>query len=108
MIDALDSYDRENDFLIHGGAPGADKMAHLVWRELGFVNDPDVVRPEYDYWIMKLGPWLGPKKAPKYRNSLMVEGKRTHEGDVDPSLVPDLVLAFYLMGMDSRGTADCM
>ena len=107
MAEALRGFDRVNDFLIHGGAPGADKLAHLVWRKLGFVNDPDVVRPEYDYWVNKIGAPQGYKVAPTKRNGLMVEGRRTEEGPVIPFLVPDLVLAFYITPTPSGGTWDC-
>jgi hypothetical protein len=106
FVAALNPYDREKDFLIHGGAKGGDKLAHLAWRQLGFVNDPHVVRPEYDYWFTKIGR-AGFKVAPTKRNQLMVDGKLTEEGPVDPSLVPETVLAFYLTETPSGGTLDC-
>jgi hypothetical protein len=107
MREALDPYDRKTTFLIHGGAKGGDAMAHRLWREMGFVTEPHVVRPEYDYWVAKIGKPAGYKVAPTKRNGLMVDGKLTEEGDVDASLIPDLVLAFYITKDCSGGTWDC-
>lgn len=106
MMEALEPFDRENDVLIHGGAKGGDKQAHLAWKLLGFKNEPHVVRPEYDYWFKKIGK-AGFKVAPTKRNTLMLDGKLTEEGSVDASMIPDLVLSFYITETPSGGTWDC-
>jgi len=105
LIEVLDPYSRDTLF-IHGGAKGLDSLANSVCLSLGFVK-PHVVRPEYKYWIAKIGA-AGGKIAPMKRNCLMLDGKTSEEGTVHPSLCPNLVLAFFLMKKETGGTAHCV
>jgi hypothetical protein len=107
MKAALEELPRDAQ-LIHGGAKGADVMASLIAEMLGFDKKPHIVRPEYSYWKEKLGPKIGGRVAPLKRNVLMLEGKITEEGPVDPSLIPDLVLAFFMTDEETGGTAACV
>ncbi len=100
----LEPYPRQTQF-IHGGAKGLDSLAHSLLLEMGFVK-PHVVRPEYDYWRDKIGR-AGFKVAPRKRNNLMLDGKTNEEGSVEPSLVPDLVISFFMNEEETGGTAHC-
>ena len=102
---ALEGFPRTTQF-IHGGAKGLDTLAHEVATELGF-PEPIIVRPEYDYWFKKIGK-AGFKVAPNKRNVLMLEGKKTEEGSVDPSQIPFKVLAFFIGDKESGGTGNCV
>jgi hypothetical protein len=101
----IQSYEGQEIVIIHGGALGADCIANMVCKDMGI--ETHIVRPEYDYWKAKIG-WAGYKVAPLKRNELMLDGKITEEGSVEPSLIPVLVLAFHLNGSSTGGTARCM
>lgn len=106
MRNVLLGFPRDTQF-IHGGAQGADVLSSLILKELGF-PDPHVVRPEYGYWKSKIGPKAGGRVAPLKRNELMLDGKTTEEGPVDASLIPDLVLSFFMNEEETGGTAACV
>lgn len=105
LFDIFEPFPRQTQF-IHGGAKGLDSLAHSTLLHLGFVK-PHVVKPEYDLWKAKVGPKYGGLRAPRERNILMLDGRQTHEGPVDPALVPELVLAFFMTEEETGGTAHC-
>jgi hypothetical protein len=110
--------------IIHGGADGADVLSSVIMYDLEFQRPPHVVRPDYNYWIdyytnkiavksgqpygPKLGRKLGGLRAPQHRNEWMLDGKVNEEGSSDPSLVPDLVLAFFISEEETGGTTHCV
>lgn len=96
----------EGTIVVHGGAPGADNLADLAARELGF--ETIVVRPEYDYWAKKAGKNIGYRIAPLKRNIMMLEGREHEDSKPDPERIPDAVEAFKNLDSKTNGTAVCI
>jgi hypothetical protein len=92
---------------VHGGAGGADKLCTSLALALGFPK-PHVVRPDYDYWVAKIGNGAGHKVAPTKRNELMLDGRIKEEGQVYPDLIPQEVIAFFVEPVETGGTARCV
>jgi hypothetical protein len=81
----LSDYPPESWALIHGSAPGADRIAHRIARDRGYFTVS--VEPPWTHWGKAAGP---------LRNVLMLD------------LRPHVVLAFHEDLASSRGTLHCV
>ncbi len=85
LFDISLSTDNLDCVIVHGNAPGADRIAHQEAQKIGLLVEPHDYRPF-------ISPTCSPKRAPLERNSHMA------------SLGADLCIAFWKD--NSSGTAD--